>query len=353
MGLTLCVPSMATELLSVANHSQTVEALTTQADATNTPNDALSQSALSNLQAIDNDVSDAAKPTASAENMPSNTAPNLSATVTKNPYSQLVSLAFKGKGVNGVNNYAEAAEQFCRDARDYNDANAQFALGWMYANGRGVEKNENTAALYFSKAAQQGHASAKNWLANTQGNIALAKPLQCVTPPALVITVPNQHADTSDDNSPAFYSKGPVYQLVAKLAPRFNIDTDLAMAFIAVESGFNPKATSAKNARGLMQLIPETAARFNVKNAYDPEQNIKGGLAYLQWLLTYFNGDVQLVAAAYNSGENAVDRYKGVPPYPETRKYVKKISTLYKKAYHPFNESANGSKKSTLNKVAG
>ena len=89
-------------------------------------------------------------------------------------------------------------------------------------------------------------------------------------------------------------------------------------------------------AQGLMQLIPETAERFNVKKPFDPEQNIRGGLAYLRWLLAYFQGDIALVAAGYNAGEGAVNRYAGVPPYPETRGYVKRIRELFKRDDHPF-----------------
>jgi soluble lytic murein transglycosylase-like protein len=113
----------------------------------------------------------------------------------------------------------------------------------------------------------------------------------------------------------------------------------LVMAFIAVESGFNVQATSVKNAQGLMQLIPETAQRFGVKDAYKAEDNIKGGLAYLRWLLAYYEGNVELVAAAYNAGEGAVDKYKGVPPYAETRIYVKKIAKLYNNATHPYQDN--------------
>ena len=108
------------------------------------------------------------------------------------------------------------------------------------------------------------------------------------------------------------------------------------MAVISVESGFNVRAVSPKNAQGLMQLIPETAQRFRVKNAFDPAENIKGGMAYLQWLLAFFKGDVSLVVAAYNAGERAVERYRGIPPYPETRDYVRKIKQLYKKPIHPY-----------------
>jgi soluble lytic murein transglycosylase-like protein len=113
--------------------------------------------------------------------------------------------------------------------------------------------------------------------------------------------------------------------LVARLAPSYAVDPQLALAVIAVESGFRVNAVSPKNAQGLMQLIPATARRFRVGDPFDPESNVRGGLAYLQWLLARFDGDVRLVAAAYNAGEGAVLRHKGVPPYPETRDYVRKI----------------------------
>jgi soluble lytic murein transglycosylase-like protein len=85
-----------------------------------------------------------------------------------------------------------------------------------------------------------------------------------------------------------------------------------------------------------MQLIPETAARFNVRKPFDPAQNIRGGLAYLRWLLAYFGGNVTLVAAAYNAGEGTVERYGGVPPYAETRAYVQKIRRYFRRDEHPF-----------------
>ena len=81
-----------------------------------------------------------------------------------------------------------------------------------------------------------------------------------------------------------------------------------------------------------MQLLPTTAKRFGVKNPWDPEQNIKGGMAYLQWLLDYFGGDVRLALAAYNAGERAVERHGGIPPYEETRAYVAKVLQIYGKA---------------------
>lgn len=257
----------------------------------------------------------------------------------KNPYALLVNLAFKGKNAQGVSDYTEAAAIYCRAARD-GDANAQYAMGWLYANGRGVPKDDNIAVMFYSKAAKQNHTSARDAVIASTGNPNLAELPKCMLPdppPPPIVLSPTETVTPEVESTP-FYTKGPIFKLVNKIAPNYKVETDLVMAFIAVESGFNPQATSPKNAQGLMQLIPETAARFNVKDAYNPEDNIKGGLAYLQWLLAYFKGDVALVAAAYNSGEMTVEKYKGVPPYAETQNYVKKITSLYKKNYHPYRE---------------
>ena len=114
------------------------------------------------------------------------------------------------------------------------------------------------------------------------------------------------------------------------------------LAFIKVESNYDTAALSPKNAKGLMQLIPETAARFGVARPYDAEQNIRGGMAYLSWLMAYFEGNVPLVAAAYNAGEGAVNRYRGVPPYAETRAYVARILGGYGRVSHPFDAGVTG-----------
>jgi soluble lytic murein transglycosylase-like protein len=126
-------------------------------------------------------------------------------------------------------------------------------------------------------------------------------------------------------------------ELVRTLAPKYDVSPRLALAIVAVESNFEPFARSPKDARGLMQLVPDTASRFNVTNAYDPHQNVRGGLSYLRWLLAYYRGQVDLAAAAYNAGEGAVDRHGGVPPYAETRDYVRKIRRLYGANEHPYN----------------
>ena len=130
-----------------------------------------------------------------------------------------------------------------------------------------------------------------------------------------------------------------VVELLFRLAPDYGVDPYLGLAVMRTESNFNPSAISPKNAQGLMQLIPATAARFKVSKPFDPEQNIRGGLSYLRWLLAYFKGNVPLVAAAYNAGEGTVNRYKGIPPYEETQEYVKRIVRVFKKLEHPFDAS--------------
>jgi soluble lytic murein transglycosylase-like protein len=115
-------------------------------------------------------------------------------------------------------------------------------------------------------------------------------------------------------------------QLIGHHARRHNVREDLVRAVIAVESGFNPRALSPKGAMGLMQLIPETARLYDVNRPYDPAQNIRGGVAYLRDLLDRYQGNEELALAAYNAGPGAVDRHGlQVPPYRETRDYVKRI----------------------------
>jgi soluble lytic murein transglycosylase-like protein len=107
-----------------------------------------------------------------------------------------------------------------------------------------------------------------------------------------------------------------------------------------VESNYNPWARSPKGALGLMQLIPATGARFGVRNFYDPQENIEGGVRYLKFLLQKFEGNVDLSLAAYNAGENLVERLGRVPAIPETRDYVRKIKSIYGKGYAPVTRSA-------------
>ncbi len=124
--------------------------------------------------------------------------------------------------------------------------------------------------------------------------------------------------------------RSPIDSLIAQSAARNGIDPHLILAVMKQESSFNTQAISYKGARGLMQLMPATAARFGVRDIFDPAQNIEGGSRYLRFLLDTFNGNVELALAGYNAGENAVMRYgHQIPPYRETQDYVRKISAHY------------------------
>lgn len=116
---------------------------------------------------------------------------------------------------------------------------------------------------------------------------------------------------------------------IALAAARHGIDPAFVRAVIHAESAFNPNALSNKGAQGLMQLMPATAERFGVADAFTPAQNIEGGTRYLAWLLQRFNGDPRLAAAGYNSGEGSVDRYGGVPPFEETQRFVERVGILH------------------------
>lgn len=233
-----------------------------------------------------------------------------------------LSLAAGTRNDLGLSSVEQAHAHFCALASEARDPEAQFAMGWFYSQGQGVAVNHDIAARFFSLAAVQGHREAQEWLDREPGNAEVAHLPACM------------QKSLNTAAQVLFRKRGPIYQLVKKHAPVYGVDVDLAMAVIAVESGFNPMATSRKKAQGLMQLMPDTQTRFHVKDAYDPEQNIKGGLSYLRWLIGHFKGDVALVTAAYNAGEQAVNRYHGIPPYPETRDYVKRVARYYKKKHH-------------------
>ncbi|MBI3649585.1 MAG: lytic transglycosylase domain-containing protein [Acidobacteria bacterium] len=150
---------------------------------------------------------------------------------------------------------------------------------------------------------------------------------------------PNKQAEAEAEPSVEAEAQGaeesPFNRLIAKAGAKYGVDPLLIRLVMGQESRFKANAHSPKNAQGLMQLIPDTAKRFGIKNPYDPQQNIDGGARYLSWLLNRFDGDVKLALAGYNAGENAVKRYGNkVPPYKETRQYVNKITAAYGSEYH-------------------
>lgn len=118
---------------------------------------------------------------------------------------------------------------------------------------------------------------------------------------------------------------------IEKTARDYDVDPALVQAVIHAESAFNPQAVSSKGAQGLMQLMPETAREVGVGNALDAEQNIRGGVNYLARMLSLHDGDLRLATAAYNAGPGAVRRHGGIPPYAETRAYVKRVGILHER----------------------
>ena len=124
----------------------------------------------------------------------------------------------------------------------------------------------------------------------------------------------------------------PFHDFVVAAASRYGVDAELITSVMEVESHFDPNAVSRKNARGLMQLLPETAARFGVKNIFDPQENIDAGTHYLRELLELYSNDLTLALAAYNAGPDNVQKYGSVPPFRETVSYVKQVTRKYQKS---------------------
>lgn len=236
---------------------------------------------------------------------------------------------------------ARAAALYCEAAR-LGDAESQFNLGWMYALGRGIERDDAIAGFFFAAAAEQGLAQAQR-MRDAVGVRAEHGP-DCLRPPVPPIVAsiqapaPEPSAGLAEPALPERAPR-PIVELVQKMAPGFRVEPGLVLAIMQAESNFDAAAVSPRNAQGLMQLIPDTAARFNVRNPFDPAQSIRGGMAYLRWLLAYFEGDVALVAAAYNAGERSVERYRGVPPYAETRAYVRRVLRSVGALVLPFDAS--------------
>ncbi len=123
--------------------------------------------------------------------------------------------------------------------------------------------------------------------------------------------------------------------LIHEAAARYGVDPELVEAVIRMESGFDPWAVSPKGARGLMQLMPQTASSLGVNDAFNPRQNIDGGVRHLRDLMDRYAGNLPLALAAYNAGDETVRVYRGIPPYPETQQYVRKIVQLYGGESHP------------------
>jgi soluble lytic murein transglycosylase-like protein len=220
----------------------------------------------------------------------------------------------------GKRNYNIAMLLYCRADAD-GHAGAAYAIGRMYESGQGFKRNKKKAAAWFHRAVTLGSKEAVWWRDETRR--FRKGPARC----------PN---GWGRGNKAKPRAPKEIRALVEKLAPKYGLDPKLVLAVVAVESSFLTHAVSSAKAQGLMQLIPATADRFGVRDPFNPEDNLRGGMAYLKWLLKRFKGSVPLALAGYNAGEGAVKRYGGIPPYKETQNYVRKIRRLYDKRVHPY-----------------
>ena len=161
------------------------------------------------------------------------------------------------------------------------------------------------------------------------GMIGSQLPMGTLSTPVITSTpfsAPNMAV--SSNLPPSGVSKATIQSWIDQYAPQYGLNPKLVNAVITQESGYSPSATSSAGAMGLMQLMPETAATLGVSNPYDPLSNLLGGMKYLSELMNHYQGNLPLALAAYNAGSNAVTEYGGIPPYPETQRYVTDIMAL-------------------------
>lgn len=293
---------------------------------------------------LSEDLSSPTFPTALSEDLPSPTSPTVlpddfpSPAAPAVPPDQLMTAGQRFEnGVGAPQDLDRAIEHYCSAAVQAH-AEARYHLGWLYVSGRLGKRDEVLAAAWFQSAAGLGHTRASQQLQSLKAQgLDLEPDPPCVRRDQMVARRladlrPKAEADEApasrtQDEGPRLWDIGAadIIALVERLAPDYRLDPDLVLAVIETESNFNIAAKSPKNAQGLMQLIPATADRFGVVDVWDPVQNLKGGMAYLRWLLDHFAGNLELALAGYNAGEQAVTRHGGVPPYPETQAYVKRI----------------------------
>ena len=214
---------------------------------------------------------------------------------------------------------------YCRADTD-GHANSAFAIGLIFAGGHGFKQDQPRAYAWFKRAAALGHPEASD----------MVKLFRQRGKRGAVNATENINGDMRDLRWARLYAPQEIRLLVEGLAPKYNLDPKLVLTVIQVESAYQTNAVSSANAQGLMQLIPATAERFGVRDAFNATENINGGMRYLRWLLRHFKGDATKTVAAYNAGEGAVRKYDGIPPYRETQNYVRKIRRPYTKLCHPI-----------------
>lgn len=259
----------------------------------------------------------------------------------------LVEEGVRYENAEGVDrDFARAHALYCEAAR-LDQAAAFLQMGWMYANGRGVAHDDVIASTLFRRAAALGSEAGERLARLIRAEReetpeCLREPVHASSPEPMESGRPDREAPPVMEQPAVFgtphqpVERQAMVRTVVAMARDYRLDPRLVLAIVRAESNFEPLARSPRNAQGLMQLIPETAERFAVRDVLDPIDNLRGGMAYLRWLLSYFRGDVVLTLAAYNAGEGAVDRHRGVPPFGETLAYVQRIRALYPHDWHPY-----------------
>lgn len=207
----------------------------------------------------------------------------------------------------------QAVVYLCAAARK-GHGTAAFELGWLYLQGRDVLRDDGLAVGWFDEADRLGEPTPARLRASLDG--VTAQQPRCVDASGRDLRLDSRR-------------RADLIVAIHELAPEYDLDPALVREVVRAESNFDTRARSHKGALGLMQLIPSTARRFGVEDPFEPLQNLRGGMAYLRWLLEYFDGDIRLTLAGYNAGEAAVRRHGGVPPYAETRAYVQRILSRY------------------------
>lgn len=177
-------------------------------------------------------------------------------------------------------------------------------------------------------------------LASVGRRIAQIAPGPTLAPFAALIAANLDRRNPDERAGQRSATRGEIEQIIAQAGADYGVDPALIDAVIENESGYDAAATSSAGARGLMQLMPETAAGLGVSDSFDSRQNVKGGTRYLRSLLDRF-GSVRLAVAAYNAGPNAVERYGGIPPYPQTRDYVQRVLSSYRRRSQLGNPATN------------
>jgi hypothetical protein len=222
-------------------------------------------------------------------------------------------------GLSVPRDYGRALTLYCEAARR-GDPRAFYGLGWMYLNGRGVARDDAMAVMWLRRAADRGIAQAANLL-QLLSRVSPRSAQDCPR----AVEKPRHTASTA---LPRATASPAIRSVINETAQHVGINARLLHSVVSVESSFNPRAVSPKMAAGLMQLMPETAARFGVRDRFDPRENVRAGAAYLRSLIDKYNGNLTLALAAYNAGEASVEAYGGVPPYEETKAYVDTVKRL-------------------------